>query len=118
MTTAEKLRMYFEKEAFINRLCAAITQPSPKGIAVKNISYEVYKKDNKDSEPWYQEFIVLTYYGDGTCVSGVSGNSNSANFEVIASLINGGDYTWKETYQKVKETWDRVDLSNISSATA
>lgn len=110
MTTKEKLEMYREKESFIRKLDLVLTTPTPKGMSVTDVEYEVYKKDNKDGLTWFQEILVITFKGGGTLPVSISGNSNSANFQVLAQNINGGDYSFKPCYEIIKETWQRVNL--------
>lgn len=109
MTEMEKFRMYQEKNAFIRKLDLVLTTPTPKGLTVEQIDYELYKKE-AEATTWYQEVIVFTYKGGGTLPVSVNGNSNLANLKVIAQYAAGGDYSFKSAYETLKESWTLVDL--------
>lgn len=109
MTDLEKLAMYQEKNSFIRKLDLVLTTPTPKGMTIAGVDYEVWEREI-DGIRRFQEVIVLTFKGGGTLPISATGNSNSANFEVIAKHINGGDYDFVPTYMKIKELWTLVNL--------
>ena len=109
MTKQEKLQMFKEKNSFIRRLDLALTTPVPKGMTITGVDYEVWERE-VEGTTWYQEIIVLTFKGGGMLPISANGNSNSANFEAIATNINGGDYSFSPTYKRIKELWKQVDL--------
>ena len=109
MTDMEKFRMFQEKNSFIRKLNLVLTTPKPKGMSVEGVEYEVWKREI-EGVMRYQEIIVLTFQGGGILPISANGNSNSANFRVIAENINGGDYSFTPTYMKIKELWSLVDL--------
>lgn len=110
MTEKEKLEMYREKESFIKKLDLILTTPTPRGMSVTDVEYELYKKENENGTTWFQEILVITFRGGGQLPVSIDGNSNSANLLVLAQNINGGDYGFKPTYEAIKETWQKVDL--------
>lgn len=107
MNMNERLDMYREKDSFIRRLDLAITTPTPRGMSIYGIEYEVYQKTPED---WFQEVIVLTFDGDAICPIIVNGNSNIANLCEIAKNISAPDYSAVQMYNRIKELWTRVDL--------
>ena len=109
MTNTEKLNMFQEKNSFIKKLDLILTTPVPKGMTVEGVEYEVYQKEIDDILR-YQEVIVITFQGGGILPLSVTGNSNSANLQVIADHINGGEYGFVPAYMRIKELWERVDL--------
>lgn len=108
MNINEKLDMYREKDSFIRRLDLALTTPTPRGMSIYGIEYEVYQKEPDSS--WFQEFIILTFEGGAICPINVKGNSNIANLCEIAKNIANPEFPSFPMYQTVKETWIKVDL--------
>jgi hypothetical protein len=108
MNINEKLDMYREKDSFVRRLDLALTTPTPRGMSIYGIEYEVYQKEPGSS--WFQEFIILTFEGGEICPINVKGNSNVANLCEIAKNIANPEFPSFPMYQKVKETWIKVDL--------
>lgn len=104
--TPSQLAMYKEKKGFISALSETIKNYKPRGLTVEKISYEVYKT----AQGWIREWIVVTYYGGGFTAKIVSGNSNSANFKVIAEVLDGGDYSEVPYYLDTKETAEEVEV--------
>lgn len=118
MTNMERIEMYKEKARFIAALDLALTTPTPKGMTVTDVEYEVYRQDLTNygasiTEAWY-EFIVITFKGGSKLPISVSGNSNSANFGVLAKNINGGDYSEFQYYERIKEAAEFIDLEIFS----
>jgi len=106
MTMEEKLEMYKEKKAFIDGL-NNVFETRPKGSSVVNINYEVYTKEIARDENIYRsiiEFVVLTFTGGGKSAKVVSGNSNTANFRVIGTMLDGGHYEENMYYKSVLES--------------
>ena len=105
MTTAEKLAMYANKKAFIETISKAFEKNLSKS-SVTSIEYEVYHRKvtiNGEERDHYVEYVVVNYVGGGKCVRFVSGNSNTANFRVIGSLLEGGYYDEVQDYNSLKE---------------
>lgn len=105
MTTAEKLAMYANKKAFIETISKAFEKNLSKS-SVTSIEYEVYHRKvtiNGEERDHYVEYVVVNYIGGGKCVRFVSGNSNTANFRVIGSLLEGGYYDEVQDYNSLKE---------------
>lgn len=100
MTLEERIDMYHEKAAFIHRLDWCLTTPRPKGLTIERVSYEVYEMQHGG----FVEFIVVTYVGGAISPICVSGNSNAANFQIVAELCDKGNYIQIGYYEQVKET--------------
>ena len=98
MTTEEKLDMFREKDSFIRRLDLALTTPVPRGMSVYGVEYEVYQNGTS-----FYEFIVIQFKGGAFVPIPVSGNSNAANFQVVAENINGGDYSSLQFYHEIQD---------------
>lgn len=107
MTVNERLEMYREKDSFIKKLDLVLTTPTPRGMSIYGIEYEVYRKIPED---WFQEVIVLTFDGDAICPIIVTGNSHTANLCDIAKNISAPDFSAVHLYNKIKETHTKVDL--------
>lgn len=114
MTTEEKLKMYREKRQFIYNVAMAFIKV-PKGHSVDGIVYEVFFKDS-DWGTEITEWITVQYKGGAEAHKVVSGNSNSANFQVVASMIEGGCYEQNFTYEALAERgWKKLDLNAMCS---
>ena len=113
MTIAEKLEMYKEKRAFVNSI-SKVFEARPKGSSVSSIDYEVYEKVIARNENVYKhivEFIVVTYDGGGRAMKVASGNSNTANFRVIGTLLDGGNYEDNQYYESLLDIgYTRIEL--------
>lgn len=111
MTITEKLAMFKEKKDFIENLNKAF-QTFPKGLTVASVKYEVYRKDTKDTT-YFTEYIVVTFFGGAISVRTVNGNSNSANFRTIGSMLDGGYYDEVQDYEKLKDIgYEKVNLNS------
>ena len=110
MTNTEKLKMYQEKNKLIKKLDLVLTTPTPRGMTVSGVDYEVWKLELEDSIR-YQEILVISFKGGGKLPICVTGNSNSANLRVLAENIDGGDYSFVPMYSRIKETWTLVTLA-------
>ena len=91
MTIAEKLEMFKEKKAFIENI-NNVFQTKPKGSSVTSVEYEVYCRNMNEGIVSFIEYLVVNFKGGGRCVIDVSGNSNTANFRVLGTLLDGGYY--------------------------
>ena len=103
MTMEEKIKMYQEKKSFIEGL-SKVFEAKPKGSTVEAIAYEVYHKDIVRGDVTYNhivEFVVVHFFGGAKSAKVVSGNSNIANFRVLGTLVDGGDYGELEYYNSV-----------------
>ena len=110
MTTAEKLAMYANKKAFIETISKAFEKNLSKS-SVTSIEYEVYHRKvtiNGEERDHYVEYVVVNYIGGGKCVRFVSGNSNTANFQVIGDLLEGGYYDEMQDYEMVRTLGEKV----------
>ena len=112
MTVIQKVNMFKEKAKFIQKLDLVLTTPKPAGMSIEGVEYEVYTKSPQAGTTWFQEWIVIEYTGGSILPVVVSGNSNSANFQVVADSLHGGDYSALPSYEKCKAEWDRVDLED------
>ena len=100
MTIDEKIKMYKDKKEFIESISKVFEAGNTK-IAVTSIEYEVYKKDISENRAYFAEYVIVNYYGGGKSVKKVNGNSNSANFATIATMLDGGYYEELETYKNL-----------------
>jgi hypothetical protein len=92
MTRAEKIKMFKEKKAFIANISKAF-ESRPAGSSIESVRYEVYNKWIPDHNvDYFAEYIVVTFVGGGRSVKIVNGNSNTANFRAIGTLLDGGYY--------------------------
>jgi hypothetical protein len=105
MTVAEKIEMFKGKKAFIKDISNAFEGKSVNS-SVSKIDYEVYHKEvTRDGNVYqhYVEFVIVRFYGGGKSVKVVSGNSNTANFRVLGSMLDGGYYEDNMGYDKLSE---------------
>lgn len=108
MTVEERIKMYKEKKAFIDKLSEALLMSK---TTVMKVSYEVYSRYNPEYDTThYTEFAVVTFTGGAKSVRTVNGNSDSANFREIGKLIDGGYYDELEYYEKVKGSSTLVEV--------
>lgn len=113
MAIEERLKMYREKRQFIYDVSMAFLK-NPKGHSVDGVIYEVWFQENEHGT-YFSEWLIVQYHGSGWAPRIVSGNSNSANFENIARMINGGYYEEKNTYEALSERgWKKLDLNKMS----
>ena len=99
MTIEEKLKMYREKRQFIYDISMAFIK-NPKGHSVDGAVYEVFFK-NSDWGTEITEWVTVQYDGGAEAHRVVSGNSNAANFEVVAGMVHGGCYEQNFTYESL-----------------
>lgn len=109
MTQNERMVMYQNKEAFIQRLNLALTDPAPKGSNLINLRYEVYagQTQSDPSRTYYEEFVVLVF-PSVECPICTNGNSDTANLRIVANAINGGAYEDVRFYEQIKSTMERI----------
>ena len=101
MTITEKLEMYKEKKDFIGEVNKAF-RTFPKGSTVASVAYEVYRKDVKETT-YFIEYLVVTFFGGAKSVRVANGNSNTANFRTLGSMIEGGYYDEVQSYETLAE---------------
>lgn len=107
MTVEERIKMYKDKKAFIDKLSEALLISK---TTVMKVSYEVYQKDF-NGHTFYEEFLVVTYYGGGKAVRRVNGNSDSANLISLATMVDGGYYDEVRDYETLTDYgFTKVDL--------
>jgi hypothetical protein len=99
MTITEKLEMFKEKRNFIKNISKAF-EVGPKGSSVQSVDYEVYRKDTPDII-YFVEYVIVTFFGGGYSVKCVNGNSNTANFRAVGSILDGGYYNEVFDYDKL-----------------
>ena len=115
MTKAEKLEMYRNKRNFIKDLSKAFENLGS-GSSVDSIDYEVYAKDVDPETTYYEEYVIVNFYGGGKSVRTVSGNSNFANFTVLGRLIDGGYYDEIFHYESLKGSeYKLLNLDNTET---
>lgn len=109
MTLEEKLKMYREKERFVENV-SGVFQVAPGCPSIEGVSYEVYQKLYIDVID-FREWIIVHYTGGGKAMKIVSGNSNAANFRVIGTMLNGGEYEQVRLYYEQEENgYERTEL--------
>ena len=110
MTIEEKLKMYREKRQFIYEVAMAFVKV-PKGHSVEDIKYEVFFRET-DLCTEIAEWVTVQYKGGAEAHKVVSGNSSSANFQVVASMIEGGCYEQNSTYDLLEARgFKKLDLN-------
>ena len=109
MTTIEKIEMYKGKKIFVDNISKAF-ETRPAGSSVTKVEYEVYEKEFNDIT-YFEEYIIVTYTGGAIATRIVNGNSNTANFIAISTLLDGGYYEEVERYRNLeKNGYKRVTL--------
>lgn len=115
MSIEEKLKMYREKRQFVYEISMTFIKV-PKGHSVKDVTYEVFFKESDWGWTDLTEWVTVTYDGGGKAHKCVSGNSNAANFEVVASMIHGGCYDQNFTYDNLADHgYKKLDLNAMTS---
>lgn len=104
MTIAERLEMYQEKRNFVKSVSKTFEKRF-KSVAVTSVDYEVYKRQSPvdPSVEYFVEYIIVNFIGGAKCVKTVTGNSHTANFRTIGSLVDGGYYDEVEDYKDLSE---------------
>ena len=114
MTIEEKLRMYREKRQFAYELGMTFVKV-PKGHAIIDVEYEAFYKELEQGVD-VTEWLTVTYAGGGKAHRCVTGNSNAANFEVVATVIYGGHYDQNLTYASLAARgYRKLDLNKMVS---
>lgn len=114
MTIEEKLKMYREKRQFIHGVSTAFIKV-PSGHSVDGVVYEVFFREDEYCTD-VTEWITVQYNGGAEAHKCVSGNSNAANFEVVASMVHGGCYEQNCTYESLAERgYKRLYLNKMFS---
>ena len=114
MTIEEKLKMYRTKRQFIYEVAMAFIKV-PTGHSIDGVIYEVFFKET-DRGTMFEEWITVQYKGGAEAHRLASCNSNSANFQVVADMIDGGCYEQNPSYERVQESgWKKLDLNAITS---
>lgn len=112
MTIAEKIKMYKEKKAFIDNISKAF-EAKPSGSTVASIDYEVYRMDMEDGRVFFEEYLIVNFFGGGKSVRVANGNSNIANFRALGALVEGGYYDEIRRYETLEDVgFKLVQLSN------
>ena len=110
MTINEKLEMFRGKKAFIENISKAF-EARPAGSTVTSINYEVYSLELKDDITYYKEYIIVTFKGGSISVRSANGNSNTANFRAIGTLLDGGYYDEVFCYENLEaDGYKKVEL--------
>jgi hypothetical protein len=110
MTLEEKLKMYREKQRFVENI-SGVFQVAPGCPSVDGVSYEVYTKDYGDGYVDTREWVIVHYTGGGWAPGLVSGNSHAAIFVVIGGMLNGGCYGKVRAFQnQAADGYEKVDL--------
>lgn len=113
MTFEEKIKMYKDKKNFITEVNKAFE--SKKIGTVTSVDYEVYHKEvtyEGKIHDHFAEFLIVNFVGGGKSVRVASGNSNTANFRVLGTMLDGGHYEDKPYYMSMLETgYKLVELS-------
>ena len=113
MTIEEKLKMYREKRQFIYNVAMTFVKV-PSGHSVDGVDYEVFFKES-DWGTEIVEWVTVQYKGGAEAHKVVSGNSNSANFQVVACMIEGGCYEQNFTYEQLAERgFKKLDLNQMT----
>lgn len=114
MTIEEKLKMYREKRQFIYEVSMTFIKV-PGGHSVDGVVYEVFFKES-DWGTEITEWVTVQYKGGAEAHKVVSGNSNSANFQVVAGMIEGGCYEQNRTYEQLAERgFKKLELNTAAS---
>ena len=114
MTIEEKLKMYREKRQFIYEVSRAFIKV-PRGHSVDGVVYEVFFREAEHCTD-IAEWITVQFDGGAEAHRLVSCNSNSANFQVIASMIDGGCYEQNHAYDSLTERgFKKLDLNAMYS---
>jgi hypothetical protein len=105
MTYEEKIVMYKNKKAFIDNVSKAF-ETLPHICSVESVDYEVYTRKiiiNNEPKDHFVEYLVVHFIGGGKSVKITSGNSNTANFRILGTMIDGGYYDENREYDSLAE---------------
>lgn len=113
MTIEEKIEMYKGKKAFIDNISRAF-EARPSGSTVDSVEYEVYRKDMEDDRAFFEEFLIVNFFGGSKSVRVANGNSNTANFRALGTLIDGGYYDEICNYESLADRgFTKVNLDEF-----
>jgi hypothetical protein len=113
MTIEEKLKMYREKRQFIYEVSMTFIKV-PGGHSVDGIVYEVFFRETERGTE-IAEWITVQYKGGAEAHRMVHGNSNSANFQQVAKMLDGGCYEYNSWYERLPdEGWKKLDLNKMT----
>ena len=114
MTIEEKLKMYRKKRQFIYNI-DTVFMKVPGGHPIDGVVYEVFFRET-DWGTEITEWITVQYKGGAEAHRVVSGNNNAANFQVMASMIEGGCYEQNSTYDLLEaRSFKKLDLNAMTS---
>lgn len=105
MSYEEKIEMYRGKKVFIENISKAFSE-TPRVSSVTSIDYEVYTKKvtlNGETFDHFAEYVIVRFFGGGRSVKYVSGNSCTANFRVLGTLVEGGYYDENRDYDALAD---------------
>ena len=110
MTRQERIELFSAKKRFVENV-NEVFQIEPGVPNVAGVSYEVFMKDFGEDRVDFREWLIVHYVGGGKAPRIASGNSNSANFRVIGTMLNGGCYEDVRTYdQQLANGYTKVEL--------
>ena len=102
-------RDILDKYKFVHELGKVLTCMPRQGIV--DVRYEYWINRNS---PWHQETVIVEFRNGVFEVRNVNGDSLSAIFREIGTLLNGGHYDEVELYNDMIATgdWEKLDLTN------
>lgn len=98
MTTDRLIAMYKHKKLFIDGI-SKVFENKALNSNVASIGYSVLTKVIDESTTDYNEFVIVTFTSGARSIRNITGNSNSANFREIGTLIEGGYYEEVKYYK-------------------
>ena len=114
MTVSEKLKMYREKKQFIYEIARTFIKV-PSGHSIEDVKYEVFFRET-ESRTEIEEWITVQYKGGAEAHRMAHGNSNAANFQQVAKMLDGGCYEYNGWYDRLAECgFKKLDLYQMYS---
>lgn len=102
MLTPERIKILSKKVNFVKALSAVIPAYQTN---VESLHYDVFE----DEETGYDyEYLVIDYVGGAHSYRNCNGNSISAIFEEIASMLDSGYYEEERDYNVVKSSCHKI----------
>lgn len=109
MTLEEKLKMYKEKQRFVEAL-SGVFQTTTHNSTIEGISYEVYHRSLGGRLSESKEYVIVYYTGGAKAPRTVSGYNCTAIYRIIGDLLNGGYYEevlefdslWEAGYERIE----------------
>lgn len=102
MLTPERIKILSKKVDFVKALSAVIPAYQTN---VESLHYDVFE----DEETGYDyEYLVIDYVGGAHSYRNCNGNSISAIFEEIASMLDSGYYEEERDYNVVKSSCHKI----------